>query len=83
MCVCVCVCVRVCVCACACVCVCVCVCVNEMEYEEAEITGGFAARSCSTLVTPWSVARQAPLSMGFYRQEYWRWVTISISRGPS
>ena len=22
-------------------------------------------------VTPWSVARQAPLSMGFSRQEYW------------
>ena len=24
-----------------------------------------------TLVTPWSVAHQAPLSMGFFRQEYW------------
>ena len=23
-------------------------------------------------VTPWAVARQAPLSMGFSRQEYWR-----------
>ena len=23
-------------------------------------------------VTPWTVARQAPLSMGFSRQEYWR-----------
>ena len=22
--------------------------------------------------TPWTVARQAPLSMGFSRQEYWR-----------
>ena len=22
-------------------------------------------------VTPWSAARQAPLSMGFFRQEYW------------
>ena len=21
--------------------------------------------------TPWTVARQAPLSMGFFRQEYW------------
>ena len=27
--------------------------------------------SCLTLVTPWTVARQAPLSMGFSRQEYW------------
>ena len=26
---------------------------------------------CPTLVTPWIVARQAPLSMGFSRQEYW------------
>ena len=23
------------------------------------------------LVTPWTVAHQAPLSMGFSRQEYW------------
>ena len=23
------------------------------------------------LVTPWTVGRQAPLSMGFSRQEYW------------
>ena len=25
----------------------------------------------SFFVTPWTVARQAPLSMGFPRQEYW------------
>ena len=25
----------------------------------------------SLLVTPWTVACQAPLSMGFSRQEYW------------
>ena len=24
-----------------------------------------------SLVTPWTAARQAPLSMGFPRQEYW------------
>ena len=28
-------------------------------------------QSCPTLVTPWTVAHQAPLSMGFSRQEYW------------
>ena len=28
-------------------------------------------QSCLTLATPWTVARQAPLSMGFSRQEYW------------
>ena len=29
------------------------------------------AKSCPTLVTPWTVACQAPLSMGYSRQEYW------------
>ena len=28
-------------------------------------------KSCSTLATSWTVACQAPLSMGFFRQEYW------------
>ena len=32
-------------------------------------------------VTPWTVAYQAPLPMGFSRQEYW--VAISFSRGSS
>ena len=27
----------------------------------------------SDFVTPWTVAHQAPLSMGFPRQEYWKW----------
>ena len=29
-------------------------------------------KSCPTLAIPWTVACQAPLSMGFSRQEYWR-----------
>ena len=33
--------------------------------------GGLAAKSCLTLATPRTVARQALLSMGFPRQEYW------------
>ena len=32
---------------------------------------GFMAKSCLPLATPWSVARQVLLSMGFPRQEYW------------
>ena len=28
-------------------------------------------QSCPTLVTPWTVACQAPLSLEFFRQEYW------------
>ena len=29
------------------------------------------AKLCLTLVTPWTVAHQAPLSLGFPRGEYW------------
>ena len=32
--------------------------------------GGVVAKSCLTLATPWTITRQAPLSMGFSRQEY-------------
>ena len=28
-------------------------------------------KSCLTVATPWTVACQAPLSMGFSKQEYW------------
>ena len=33
--------------------------------------GGLVAQLCLLLVTPGTVAWQAPLSMGFSRQEYW------------
>ena len=33
--------------------------------------GGLVTKSCLTVATPWTVACQAPLSMGFSRQEYW------------
>ena len=33
--------------------------------------GGLDAKLCPTLVTPWTVACQASLTMGFSRQEYW------------
>ena len=29
------------------------------------------AQSCQLFVTPWTVAHQSPLSLGFPRQEYW------------
>ena len=32
---------------------------------------GLVTKSCPTLATPWTVTCQAPLSMGFPRQEYW------------
>ena len=42
-----------------CECVCVCVCVCEL-FSHVQL-----------FVIPWSVACQAPLSMGFSRQKYW------------
>ena len=33
--------------------------------------GGVVSKSCPTFATPWTVALQAPLSMGFSRQECW------------
>ena len=35
------------------------------------VVGGLVTQSCPTLKPPWIVARQAPLRMGFSRQEYW------------
>ena len=32
---------------------------------------GLVNKSCLTVVTPWTVACQAPLPLGFSRQEYW------------
>ena len=36
--------------------------------------GGLVSKSCLTLATPLTVGRQAPLSVGFSRQEYWSWL---------
>ena len=33
--------------------------------------------------TPWTIACQAPLSIGFSRQEYWSGLPLSFSRWPS
>ena len=51
-----------------CVCACVCVC---------------ARARLLTQLGPWAVARQVPLFMGFFRQEYWRELPFSSSRGSS
>ena len=37
----------------------------------------------SDSVTPWTVALQAPLSMGFFQARTLEWVVISFSRGYS
>jgi len=33
--------------------------------------GGLVAKSCPAVATPWTVARQPPLSIRFSRQENW------------
>ena len=45
-------------------CVCVCVSVHALSYAH-------------LFATPWSAAYQAPLSMGFSRQEYWTGLPFS------
>ena len=55
---------------CVCVCVCVCVRVRVCIYI-------YEVKSLSHVrlfVTPWTVAYQASLSMGFSKQEYWSWL---------
>ena len=39
--------------------------------------GGLVAKLCLTRATPWTVAYQAPLFMGFSRQEYWSGLPFS------
>ena len=43
----------------------------EEHFSNSVGSGSLVAKSCGTLVTPWSTAHQAPLSMGFPREEYW------------
>ena len=44
---------------------------NLRSYSALWCGGGLVTQRCSTLATPWTVALQTPLSMGFPRQEYW------------
>ena len=44
---------------------------NDVGCEHGGGGGGLVAKLCPTLVTRWTVAWQALLSMGFSRQEYW------------
>ena len=42
---------------------------EEMCKDESDVLSG--AQSCLTLVAPWAIAHQAPLSRRFSRQENW------------
>ena len=56
---------------CVCVCVCVCVCTIAADYLQI----------MSDSVIPWTVALQAPLSMGYPRQEYWSGLSFPSTEG--
>ena len=45
--------------------------------------GGLVAKLCPTFETPWTVACQAPLSMGILQAKILEWVAISFPRGSS
>ena len=45
---------------------------NVAKNKSIHICGCLVTKSDLTLATPWTVARQAPLSIGFSRQKYWR-----------
>ena len=47
------------------------------KYTNIICGSGYVSKSCLTLATPWTVACQAPLSMGFSRQEYWSGLPFS------
>ena len=44
---------------------------ENKHLKKGVVVGGLVAQLCLTFATPWTVARQASLSMGFSRQEYW------------
>ena len=45
--------------------------INSSGVEQLFICISEVTQSCQLFATPWIVAYQAPLSMGFSRQEYW------------
>ena len=59
---------------CVCVCVCVCVCM---------LCCGSSLSRVQLLATSWTVARQAPLSMGILQARILEWVAYPFSRGSS
>ena len=42
-----------------------------VPWTEEPVGGGIVVKLCLTFATPWTVACQAPLSMGFCRQDCW------------
>ena len=57
--------------------------VQESSLVSPVVTLCLVAQSRPTLVIPWTVARQAPLSMGILQAGLLEWVAMPFSRGSS
>ena len=56
----------------------------DQEQDKDAYYDGLVTKSCPTLATPWTIAHQVPLSMGFSRWEYWSeldWTWVSCTAG--
>ena len=51
-----------------------------LTYMQSGSGGGLVAKLCPSLAIPRTVAHQAPLSMGFSRQEYWSGSPVPYSK---
>ena len=51
---------------------------NKMQHPNGKMDGCLVAQSC-LFATSWTVAHQAPLSMGLSRQEYWSGLPFPFS----
>ena len=54
-----------------------------MYNEQISLSLSLVAKSCPTLCDPWTIASQAPLSVGILLAKILEWVAISFSRGSS
>ena len=50
---------------------------ENTHLKKGVVVGGLVTQLCMTSATPWTVACQASLSMGFSRQEYWSGLPFS------
>ena len=49
---------------------------NDIMCKNTNLECCLVTKPCLALATPWTVACQVPLSMGFLRQEYWSGLTF-------
>ena len=57
--------------------------VQESSLVNPVVTLCWVTQSCLTLMTQWTVACQAPLSMGILQASILEWVAMPFSRGSS